>query len=118
MFQVPKSKASIKQNQFEFQLPGSKKVWALPKMQYLNADLTGRLGAATAAIIDPSTGKPRPDADPALGMEIAALQRQILEQYCPGLYALVDQEQLQAIVQAWQAESSITMGESPASSSS
>lgn len=116
VFQVSPARASIKQNVFEFELPGSKKKWSLPKQQYLNADLRQRLGAAAARVqaIQSAGGK----VEVADGLELEALQRELIEKYCPGLYAAVDDAQLQEIVAAWKEASAITMGESSASASS
>lgn len=111
-FQVPASKASIKQNQFEFTLPGGEH-YVVPKMQFLNADIRqrmSRIGADLKAVIDEG-GKP----SPLQSAELQQVQRELLENYAPGLYALVSDDQVQAIFSAWQEASNITAGESSAS---
>lgn len=117
VFKVPASKASIKQNQFEFELevPGSNgkkksKRFTLPKMQYISSDLRERmqrtsipLKAAIDAGIEP---------DPADAVEASKIQRELFEKYAPGLYELVTDDQIQALQAAWQEASGITLGES------
>lgn len=115
VFQVPESRASIKQNVFEFKVPGSKKQWALPKMQYLNADQSERLTTLSAR------AKAQREAgvkDVELSAEIAHLQREVVEATCPGLYALLDGEQMSALMQAWQEASTVSLGESSPSAQS
>lgn len=111
-FQVPASKASIKQNQFEFELPTGEK-FTVPKMQYLNADIRqrmSRIGADLKEVIDEG-GKP----SPIQAAELQQVQRELLENYAPGVYSLVSDDQVQAIFAAWQEASNITPGESSAS---
>lgn len=118
VFQVPAAKASIKQNRFEFQLPGAKKVWSLPKLQYLSPDLSRRI--RTAAIeaqefID-ENGEVRPDAPPEKIAPLSEIQTEILEHYCPGLSALLEgEDQVTALIEAWQEASKVSVGESDTS---
>lgn len=113
VFQVPASKASVKQNVFEFTLPGEKKPRTLPKMQYINADIRHRFSQLYAVM------KPAQDAGQAIDemvmLEYLDVQYELLEQYNPGIHKILDGEQLGAIVQAWIEASSVSMGESPAS---
>ncbi len=44
VFQVPKSKASIKQNRFEFQMPGSDKTYSIPLLKFIRPSLTVKIG--------------------------------------------------------------------------
>lgn len=113
VFQVPESRASIKQNVFEFKVPGSKKTWVLPKLQYLNADQSERLTATSARM--KATRDEGGKIDPTLAAEISHLQREIIEEHCPGLYALIDGEQMSALIEAWQEASTVSLGESSAS---
>jgi hypothetical protein len=111
-FQVPVSKASIEQNQFNLELPTGEK-YTLPKMQYLNADIRqrmARIGADLKTVLDEG-GTPTPTQ----AAELAEVQRELLEKYAPGIYKLVSDDQVQAIFEAWQEASSITVGESSAS---
>lgn len=99
VFQVPKSKASFKQNVFEFQIDGNDKVWSIPLVRYLNADLMTRMQAITGPLkkVIESGGSP---SDEEASM-LANVQREIVEHYCPGLYRLADLDQIAAILQAW-----------------
>jgi hypothetical protein len=113
VFQVPESKAN--DNLFEFSIPGSEKVWALPKLQYLRASQAEELTGVTAKIR--RVGAEKAKKDPALVGEISDIQRKIVEQYCPGLYDLVTNDQLGALMEAWQEASTVSLGESSPSSS-
>jgi hypothetical protein len=94
MFEVPKSRASVKQNRFEFKLEGSDRVYSVPLLKFLPAksvqafedgkELRGILLAAD----DPAT-------------------RAALED--------LDGDQLGALAEAWSAESGVTPGESSTS---
>lgn len=110
VFQVPTSKASIDQNQFKFQLPGSRKTYTLPKMQYISSDLRERMqsaGTRLKTVID-AGGTP----DPESAAEMGKIQRELFEKYAPGLYELVTDDQIEAIQEAWQEASGISLGES------
>ncbi len=93
---MPKSKASIAQNRFEFRLPGEKKVRSVPLLKYLK---------------------------PSLAMEFEELDekqavRRLFEAVYPGedLFAKFDDvEQFTAWLQAWGDASGVDLGESPAS---
>lgn len=113
VFEVPASKASIDQNQFKLKLPGSKKVWSLPKLQYINSDLRLRMQEASVPLkrlIDEG-GKP----DAAQALEVQQIQRELFDRYAPGLYAECSDDQINAIMGAWQEASGISLGESSAS---
>lgn len=112
VFKVPASKASIKQNQFEFELDvdGKKKKFSLPKMQYISSDLRERMqsvGASIKSAVD-AGGTP----DPEVAAEMGKIQRELFEKYVPDLYRFVSDDQLEAIQEAWQEASGITVGES------
>ena len=97
-FQVPASKASIKQNQFEFKLPGDRKTYTIPKMQFLKPNLIDEL--------DPE--KPKTD-----------VVKSILEHYHPGLWESFDElSQATAFFEAWAQSSGVDLGESSASTDS
>lgn len=98
-YQVPPSKASIKQNQFEFKLPGDRKTYSIPKLQYLKPSLIDRFE-------DGST--PKTD-----------LLRSIFDHYHPGLWESFDDlDQARGFFDAWGEASGITAGESSASTDS
>lgn len=95
VFEVPKSKRSIKQNRYQFTFDGEK--FELPKMQYIPVGVSGllkdeRINEAFEALAD---GNAR------------------LQQVLMGL----DSEQIQALFADWESESDVTAGESPASES-
>jgi len=98
MFEVPASKASVKQNQFEFKIPGDRKTYSIPKLQFLR---------------------------PSLLREMDSMKNQVdrvyalIENYHPGLVdKFDDMEQLTALYVGWSEGSGITVGESSASSTS
>lgn len=110
VFEVPASKASIQQNQFEFKLPGSKKTYSLPKMQYISSDLRERMQSVGGALkADVDAGR---EPDPAAAAEMGRIQRELFEKYAPDLYKQVSDDQLEVIQEAWQEASGITLGES------
>lgn len=117
VYQVPASKASIKQNRFEFEVPqagrAKPKKFSLPKMQYLNADITSRMTIHGAEIA--KAQKTGEDPSPDVQAEFAKLQREIFDQYAPGLYELVDMDQLNELQEAWQEASGVSLGESSGS---
>lgn len=116
VYQVPASRASLKQNVFEFQVPGSRKIWTLPLQQFLPADISHAIGKQAGAIRRAQAAGEEPDEVTALAL--AELQAELIERYCPGLYALVDAEQLQDLVKAWGEASRVGLGESSASAPS
>lgn len=100
-YAVPASKRSLKQNQFEFTVPGDKKKYSLPLAKFLpsgaveemaklenNVGLSDILGFFDSAALAPGTA--------------AAVRK-------------LDNEQINELMAAWQAESGITVGESSAS---
>ncbi len=98
VYQVPASKASIKQNRFEFSLPGSKKVYSVPKLQFVKPSLALSFGEMTE-------------------VQVA---NALFTEYLPEAFPLLeDSSQLQALMEAWQAESEgVGVGESEASAAS
>lgn len=115
-FEVPASKASIKQNQFEFQVPGERKKRSLPLLKYVPIGLKSKMAEAAKPIQEAK------DAGRELSREdlgrLGALQIQLLEKYAPGITDVLDEEQLGALVVAWQEASGVTVGESVASPTS
>ncbi|PHP52595.1 hypothetical protein [Actinomyces ruminis] len=116
-FRVPAAKASIKQNLFEFTIPGSKKVYSLPLMQYISADFSERL-AVLASRVKSAEQHEDKDAMPLAMAESTSLQREIVEHYCPGLYERLSNDQIGALMDAWRQESSVGLGESSPSAKS
>lgn len=108
-FEVPASKASIKQNKFEFKVPGERKARTLPKMEFLPVGLRNRMAdlAKPLQAAEEEGRKPSNDELNAMG----ELQIDILERYSPGLTDLLDEDQLAAILNAWGEASAITLGE-------
>ncbi|AYN56884.1 tail assembly chaperone [Arthrobacter phage Andrew] len=115
-FEVPASKASIKQNQFEFKVPGERKARSLPLLKFVPLGLRSRLAEAAK----PIQAAQAAGQDPALEdlQVLGSIQLELLNKYSPGLVDLVDDDQLGAILAAWQEASKITVGESRASVSS
>ncbi|AXH47307.1 tail assembly chaperone [Microbacterium phage Eden] len=96
-FQVPESKRSIAQNRFHAELPDGT-AFSLPKAKYMTMGQVEKLsGQATEVtltdILDLFDGEE--DASKAI--------------------RTLDHEQLQALMEAWQADSGLTVGESSAS---
>lgn len=115
-FAVPASKASIDQNVFTFTIPGDRKTYRLPLMQYLQASFADRMNslAATIKASPTSSGTPDPEAIAAS----SNLQREIFEHYVPGLYDKLAADQVGALADAWREASTVGLGESSASAES
>lgn len=98
VYQVPASKASIKQNRFEFQLPGSKKTYSVPKLQFVKPALALSFGDLTE-------------------VQVANL---LFNEYLPEVFPqLEDGSQLEALLNAWkEASEGVGVGESSASPAS
>jgi hypothetical protein len=97
VFQVPASKSSVKQNRFEFSLPGSAKVYSVPKLEYVKPSLALQFEDAT---------------------DVGAA-RLLFGAYLPEAFGLLeDVEQLGALMEAWKDASGVTPGESGASTGS
>ena len=113
VYQVPPSKASIKQNRFEFTVPGSKKVHSVPKVQYVKPAFLAELQRIADGAGEGDTL--------TQGQQVALYQAQmrLFEHYVPGFADLFDDsEQIGELMAAWQAESNISLGESSASAGS
>jgi len=114
-FEVPRSKASLKQNQFEFTLPGSKKKYQLPLLQFVSNGLRDPLVKTIAEVseyVDAETGRPRPDMPKSLGVAISDLTQQIFDKHAPGVWEQLDQVQMQALIAEWNRQSSTSVGKS------
>ena len=96
-FEVPASKASIKQNRFEFHIPGNRTVFSIPKLGFLKPALALRVSELS---------------------EIAAA-KVLFDELLPEAFDLFeDTEQLEAFMAAWQKASGVGVGESQASTDS
>lgn len=97
VYQVPESKRSIEQNRFHFNMPDGSSV-SIPKAKYL------KMGQLEALASNPKE------------VDISELLELFGDQ--PTAAAAVrdlDHEQLTDLMQAWQADSGLTLGESVAS---
>lgn len=102
-FQVPKSKASIKQNRFEFVIDGQK--YDVPLLRYLQAWQIEAFSKAEGSSFESSL-----DAVYAVFGEPGTTTGDVIR--------TLDQEQLNALTDAYLEASKVTPGESDASSPS
>lgn len=121
VYQVPASKASIKQNVFEFSLPDDKEVFSIPHGQYLNAELFGEMRDLVAELKSVLDAGGEPSASQQIAL--TQVQHRILEHYAPGLAKKATNDQIVDILNAWQSASNpdaggVGLGESSASSDS
>lgn len=99
VYQVPASKASIKQNQFRFQVPGDKRTYSLPKMQFLPVGVVSEASKL---------------AEPTLFDFLTFFGNGPAAKAVKGL----DKDQLSHLTDAWMKDSGVKLGESSASSGS
>ncbi|QOP66606.1 tail assembly chaperone [Microbacterium phage Lahqtemish] len=92
VYEVPASKRSIKQNQFQFKVPGNRKTYSIPKAKYMTVGQVEVLAAKSGEV-------QLTDILDILGQGEAREAVSTLEQ-----------EQLMALLEAWQADSGLTMG--------
>lgn len=111
--ELPASKASIKQNQFQFKVPGDRKTWSIPLMQHIPIGWRERFAAAAEPIRTATMAGDQ--VKPEHLMELGEVQVELLNKYAPGVLDVLDSEQLAALLKAWEAASKISMGESSAS---
>lgn len=118
-FEVPAAKASFKQNRFEFTIPGDKKTYSLPKMQYISAEFSQRFAELAPALRDlAGTRLTGAEQDPETVRAISELQHDLFEHYVPGIYAKLSADQIGALADAWREESTVGLGESQESAQS
>jgi hypothetical protein len=98
-FEVPASKRSIKQNRFTFKVPGDRKVYSIPKVKYLTMGQIETLAAKGDTQLD-----------------ITTILDLVGEGDAREAVRTLDHEQLQALMEAWQQDSGLELGESSASS--
>jgi hypothetical protein len=115
-FEVPASKASLKQNQFEFKVPGERKARTLPLLKFLPIGLRGKLSEAAKPLAAAQEAGRQPEQ--ADLEKLGGLQLELLEKYSPGVSDALDSDQLGSLLVAWQEASGITVGESVALSDS
>lgn len=96
MFEVPAAKRSVKQNLFEFKI--GTKTYSVPKFEHLSVGVLEAVEAAGDNAIGPYLSV-FGEKDSPIGKAIRTL----------------DKDQLAALLQAWQADSGLTVGESEAS---
>lgn len=96
MFEVPRSKRSKSQNQFEFRFPDDDRTFNVPLLQYIRPALALEF---------------------TNGNDVAAVKALFNEYLGDSFGMFEDSEQLQAFMAAWQQASGVSMGESPASAS-
>ena len=109
-------KGRKKRPKFRFQIEGDSTVHRLPHMQHLDRDLLARLRQVALKVADPKTGKMRKKPATRDLLETIRIQRDVLERYCPGLYDQLADDQIAELMEAWKAASSVSLGESSASS--
>lgn len=97
-FEVPVSKASIDQNQWSFKMPGDRKTYKVPKLQFMRPSLMREMDTKANRI---------------------DRVYMLLEHYHPGLVDKFDGlDQIEAFYTAWAEGSGLSVGESSASSTS
>lgn len=96
VYEVPAAKRSIKQNLFEFKIGA--KTFTVPKFEHLSVGVLEAVESAPANAIGPYLSV-FGESDSPIGKAIRTL----------------DKDQLTALIQAWQADSDVTAGESSAS---
>ena len=96
VYEVPAAKRSLKQNLFEFKI--GTKTYSVPKFEFLAVGVLESIEAAPADAVGPYLGV-FGEPDSPIGKAIRTL----------------DKDQLSGLIQAWQAHSGITLGESEGS---
>lgn len=97
-FQVPESKRSIAQNRFHFQTPDGVE-HSMPKMKYFTMRQIERMSSNTDELT-------LTDILAIFDEDESDVREAVLD---------FDHEQLQALMEAWQADSGLALGESSAS---
>lgn len=116
VFEVPASRASIKQNQFEFKVPGERKTRTLPLLKFVPVGYRDRLQRLAEPIREAQAAGETPSNEVLAAF--GSFQIDLLEKYAPGLTDLMDDEQLAALLKAWTQASGVSVGESPVSAGS
>ena len=94
MFEVPASKASEGQDRFEFTVPGKVGKFSVKKLKFLSVGKRDEIGDGGRAMLE-------------FFREGSAKQGDAVR--------ALDEEQFNALVNAWQSDSGVTLGESGAS---
>lgn len=116
VFEVPASRASIKQNQFEFKVPGERKTRALPLLKFVPVGYRDRLQRLAEPIREAQAAGETPSNEVLAAF--GSFQIDLLEKYAPGITDLMDDEQLAALLKAWTEASGVSVGELPVSAGS
>lgn len=109
-FEVPAAKASLEQNKFKFKIPGEKKMYSLPYAQYLTNGLKDPLVDAVRKIAPLVEAGKQDQISPEEALAIQACYRTIFERYAPGAFDLMDKDQAEALIEAWQEASNTSVG--------
>lgn len=116
VFEVPASRASLKQNLFEFKVPGERKTRSLPLLKFVPVGYRDRLQRLAEPI--QAAQKAGKDPDRADLAAFGSFQIDLLERFAPGITDLMDDEQLAALLKAWTEASGVSVGELPVSAGS
>jgi hypothetical protein len=100
VFAVPASKRSLKQNRYEFTVPGDKKKYSIPLVKFLPAGALESVSEQEdVSIFDILTFFDEAEVTEGTAAAVRTL----------------DQEQINALMADWQKESGVSVGESSAS---
>lgn len=99
-YTVPESKKSIRQNQFEFQVPGDERIYSVPKAMYLPVGMIEKMSTQTDQV------------------SISDIIGLFGDGEAADAVRTLDREQLENLTEAWQKDSGLTVGESSASTDS
>ena len=97
-YEVPASKRSIKQNQFTFKVPGDRKTYSIPKAKYMTIGQVEALATKGGEV------------------QLTDLLDILGQGDARDAVRTLDQEQMMNLLEAWQADSGLSVGESSASS--
>jgi hypothetical protein len=110
-YEVPASKASIKQNRFEFKMPDGKK-YSVPKLEYIKPSL-GMKFAELEVETDPETGEQSADVQQTMELVRSVFQTYFPDKDVFGLFE--DSEQMADWMNGWTEASGVDLGKSQAS---
>lgn len=96
VYEVPSSKRSVKQNMFEFKI--ANRTYSVTKFEYLSIGVLEDIEAAPADAIGPFLGVFGPKDSPV---------REAIR--------TLNKDELSGLIEAWRADSDVTVGESSAS---
>lgn len=96
VYEVPSSKRSVKQNVFEFKIES--RTYSVPKFEYLSVGVLEDIEAAPADAIGPF-------------LDVFGVKDSPVRKAIRGL----NKEELKGLIEAWRADSDVSLGESEAS---